>query len=98
MDKAQMEHLIGMLPTPNEGTDYSEFVGALTDITDGFESKVSEYASKVADRDSEITRLKGVNFDLMMNGSKTESKDDSENNGGSDTQELPTIESLFTYK
>ena len=96
MDKVQIEHLMALLPTPTDETDYSEFIGALNDITDGFESKVSEYATKVADRDSEITRLKGVNFDLMINGSKTESKNDSENDGGS--EELPTIESLFTYK
>ena len=96
MDKQQMEHLLGLLPEPSTENDYSDFVGALTDITDGFESKVSEYANKVADRDSEISRLKSVNFDLMMNGSKSESKDDSENDVGG--EELPTINSLFTYK
>lgn len=66
------------------------------DFRAGSETRLSEYETKLAEREAEVSRLKATNFDLLMSsGAGSGGDDGKENDSRDDEPRITGIDSLF---
>jgi hypothetical protein len=66
---------------------YDDLTARFTDLSqykDSADSKVSELQAKLLDKESEISRLKSTNYDLLMQSGTTSGDDGTTDNGAED--------------
>lgn len=91
--------LIGALREPpeegNPASIYDDLSHEYAAISEGANAKVTGLESALMDKESEISRLKSVNYDLLM--SSAASSDDTDNSDNSDNDAPSGIDSLFAH-
>lgn len=76
-------------------TIYDELSSAYTLLVEGSASKVAELQSEIENRETEISRLKGQNFDLLMASGVSRDSDDENDETENNQESLTGIDALF---
>jgi len=75
---------------------YDDLSAEYSAISEGSSAKVSELQAQLQNRESEISRLKSANYDLLMS-SAGDSASDADDNEDKDTSGSKGIDDLFTF-
>ena len=93
--------LLQQLQTPGEdglpATIYDDLAGEYASLQDGGAATIAQRDDRIVALESEISRLKAVNYDLMMNGQENNEPDDSsdDDSDADDDGESISIDDLF---
>lgn len=89
--------LVAMLQNPGEDglpdSIYDDLAASYNGLAEGSASKVAELTASLQDRESEISRLKSMNYDLLISSNPVV---DEETDNTSDDADAPVgVDSLF---